>query len=561
MTSQLILGPILRYTDSQDATIWVETSDACEVKVLAAGSSFSSRTFHVEGHYYALVEITGLSPGECYAYEVTLDDEKVWPEANSGFPASVIRTLEPEAPFKLAFGSCRAAGPPETTLLGKKDESDTDALDALATRMSDESLEYWPDALLLLGDQIYADEVSPGTLEYIRSRRDTDEPPGEEVANFEEYTRLYWDSWGEPSIRWLLSTVPSAMIFDDHDVNDDWNTSEAWVDRMRKEPWWEDRIAGGFMSYWIYQHVGNLSPQELSERGLLDRVKEADDAGPLLREFAREADRDVTSFRWSFHRDFGASRLIVVDSRAGRILKEGGRRMVDDKEWAWVEEHATGDFEHLMIGTSLPLIMAPSLHHLESWNEAVCAGAWGKTAAKIGESIRQGVDLEQWPAFRESFEGFVELLRSVSAGERGPAPDSITVLSGDVHHTYLAEIDLPTPNSGSRVYQATCSPFRKSMPEFLRQLFRAAWSKKAASIPSFLARAAGVDSTKASWRLTHDEPWFENHVSILALDGPDNTLEIEKAVWKEEKDSQGTKTATLRKIFTHKLSQENPKKD
>ncbi|MGW1633884.1 hypothetical protein, partial [Streptomyces anthocyanicus] len=30
-------------------------------------------------------------------------------------------------------------------------------------------------------------------------------------------------------VRWLLSTVPSCMIFDDHDVIDDWNTSAAWL--------------------------------------------------------------------------------------------------------------------------------------------------------------------------------------------------------------------------------------------------------------------------------------------------------------------------------------------
>ena len=555
MAPRLILGPILRYTDAQDATIWVETDESCEVAVNVAGTSHTSRTFHVEGHHYALVRVSGLEPGKSYEYGVMLAGEKVWPEPGSEFPSSVIRTLDTEAPsgapFKLAFGSCRAAGPPETSLFGKRDENDTDALDALATRMRNESLEYWPDALLLLGDQIYADEVSPGTREYIRSRRNTRKPPGKEVANFEEYTRLYWDSWGEPSIRWLLSTVPSAMIFDDHDVNDDWNTSEAWVRRMRGEPWWDERIAGGFMSYWIYQHLGNLSPHELAGKEILEQVKEADDAGPLLRNFAHKADRDVTSVRWSFHRDFGDSRLIVVDSRAGRILKEGDRKMVDDKEWEWVQAQATGDFEHLLIGTSLPLIMPPALHHLESWNEAVCAGAWGKAAARVGEAIRQGVDLEQWPAFRNSFDGFVELLRSVSAGERGRAPNSITVLSGDVHHTYLAEIDLPAPNSGSSVYQATCSPLRKSMPEVLRLLFRATWTKKGTLVPRFLARAAGVDRTKANWRLVHDEPWFENHVAILTLDGPESALEIEKAVWK---NGESSKTATLRKIFTHQLS-------
>ena len=50
-----------------------------------------------------------------------------------------------------------------------------------------------------------------------------------------------FEAWSDPPIRWLLSTVPSAMIFDDHDVVDDWNTSAAWVDEMRRQDWWNWR--------------------------------------------------------------------------------------------------------------------------------------------------------------------------------------------------------------------------------------------------------------------------------------------------------------------------------
>ena len=34
---------------------------------------------------------------------------------------------------------------------------------------------------------------------------------------------------------------------------------------MRGKAWWHDRITGAFMSYWVYQHIGNLSPDELAE--------------------------------------------------------------------------------------------------------------------------------------------------------------------------------------------------------------------------------------------------------------------------------------------------------
>ena len=276
----LSLGPLLRYVGRVDATVWVETDAACEVEVLGC----RSRTFHVEGHHYALVHVSNLEPGASYEYEVTLDGEKKWPEAGSGFPPSVIRTVDREAPLKLVFGSCRISAPhePPYTLSREEDEwgLGVDALYALAMRLRGEPAEGLPDVLLLLGDQIYAHKPPFDTLGFARSRRDTNKPPGEAVASFEEYARIYWDSWGDPAIRWLLSTLPSAMIFDDHEIDDDWNISESWVEEMREQPWWDEQIIGGYASYWIYQHLGNLSPHELERNELFQKVNKADDAGP-----------------------------------------------------------------------------------------------------------------------------------------------------------------------------------------------------------------------------------------------------------------------------------------
>src|SRR5919107_855771 len=429
----LVLGPLLRYTGAHDATIWVETDGPCEVQVTVDGMGHRARTFSVEGHHYALVLIRDLEPGSYYEYSVALDGEQVWPEESYPFPPPAIRTIAPDGTLDLAFGSCRIFAPHEPPYTLKrgltKGRYGRDALYTLALKMRREPHETWPDALLLLGDQIYADEVSAGTRDFIRSRRDPDEPPGEEVADFEEYTHLYWDSWKDPAIRWLLSTVPSAMIFDDHDVNDDWNTSEAWLKRMRSKPWWEERIVGAFMSYWIYQHLGNLSPQELEEDELFNQVQEAEDATRVLREFAYRAHRTSGGTRWSYHRDFGRVRLIMMDSRAGRVLDEGERSMLDDEEWAWIEEKAGGDFDHLLLGTSLPVFLMSAMHHLEAWNEAVCRGVWGRRAAKLGESIRQLLDLEHWAAFQDSFERLAALLKSVASGERsnGKPPASVVV--------------------------------------------------------------------------------------------------------------------------------------
>ena len=137
------------------------------------------------------------------------------------------------------------------------------------------------------------------------------------------------------------------MIFDDHDVHDDWNISWLWVEEMRRKPWWEARITGAFMAYWIYQHLGNLSPPELEADTTFPQVKAEDDAGPLLRRLAHTWDRESAASRWAFYRDFGDTRLLVLDSRAARVLSDGRRQMIDDEEWDWIVEHSSGAFDHV----------------------------------------------------------------------------------------------------------------------------------------------------------------------------------------------------------------------
>src|SRR5437764_909626 len=249
----LLLGPLLRYASETEATVWVETDAPCEVEVLG----HTDHTFNVDSRHYALVCITGLKPGSINPYEVKLDGQRAWPRQTDGFPPSVIRTPGPDQRIRAIWGSCRVALPNKPPFTKTQDQSphgyESDAAHAYALRMMEQPPDRWPHLMLWLGDQIYADEASPETREFIRTRRDPRTAPHEEVADLAEYRCLYHESWSEPVIRWLLSTVPNAMIFDDHDVHDDWNTSAAWVREMRAKPWWEERIVGAFSSYWLYQ--------------------------------------------------------------------------------------------------------------------------------------------------------------------------------------------------------------------------------------------------------------------------------------------------------------------
>jgi hypothetical protein len=534
--ASLVLGPMARWASTSEATVWVEADAACELEVTPeTGEPARGRTFAIEGHHYAIVHVSGLPEDAATPYTVALDGAPVWPEPGSPFPPSTLRTHAARGTARIVFGSCRLAYPHKPPWSLRPDEHacgrELDALRAIALRMADADPGTWPHAVLLLGDQVYADEVSPETLEFIRGRRDTREPPGETIADFEEYTRLYREAWSDPPIRWLLSTVPSAMIFDDHDVIDDWNTSIDWVQDIRAKEWWDRRIAGAFMTYVLYQHWGNLPPDALEQEEIYGRVLETEDGGELLRAYALKCDREVEGARWSYCRDVGSSRIVMIDSRAGRVLTPGRRSMVDRGEFEWIAEHARGDFEHLLIGTSLPLFLAPALHYLEAWNEAVCDGAWGGVAARLGEKLRQGADLEHWAAFNDSFVAVCELLREIGAGRRGRAPESIVVLSGDVHHAYLAEIGFPKGSRvASHVWQAACSPFRNPLSKKERRGVTLGFSRSATAIARALARGAGVPDPPVRWRFQDGDPRFDNQVGTLELSGRDGLARLERAV-------------------------------
>jgi hypothetical protein len=281
---------------------------------------------------------------------------------------------------------------------------------------------------------------------------------------------------------------------------------------------------------------------------LLAEVRAAGDGIEVMRRFAGEERGIRDGARWSYCRDIGSARLIVLDSRCGRVLEEGRRSILDEPEWEWLEQHLEGDFDHLLIGTSDPVLLAPALHNAERWGEALCAGAWGAAAARWGEKLRQGADFDHWAAFGDSFDRLAKLLGRVGAGEFGPAPASITLLSGDVHHAYLAEVAFPrSAEVSSAVYQAVCSPFRNALDGKERITIQAGNSGPGAAITRAMARLAGVPADPIRWRLT-EGPYFDNQVATLLLDGRRAEIKLERTVGDPESDDRELHTSFERRL-------------
>jgi hypothetical protein len=532
VTARLLIGPVLRRVVGDRATVWVETTEPALVRVEAeGGGAGSAQTFSAYGHSYAIVVVENLAPDTASAYRVLLDDRVVWPPADSPYPESVIRTRatdDREQAVSLIFGSCREATPQAT---GRK--LPPDALDAYARRLMADPADPGrrPDLIVLLGDQVYADKTSAKVRRFLKhSRAAGTSGPEDQVVSFDEYTKLYLESWRDPEVRWLFATVPSTMIFDDHEIIDDWNTSAGWRREMAGQPWWRERISAGLASYWVYQHLGNLGPDELAADPLFQKISTAGDATDLLHDFGLSVDRPESAdntdrpYRWSFALDVGRTRLVMLDNRCNRVLTPGRREMLPAAEWGWFLDQANGDYDHLVIGSSLPWLLPPAIHHLEAWNERAADSSRPRVAA-FAEKVRRTFDLEHWAAFTRSFDALGELFRRlgegvpgerVGAGEAYAAPASISVLSGDVHHSYVARASLG-PEVHTPVHQLTCSPIHNQVPAFMRPLMRFSWSRAAAKGVRGLARSAGVRAPALRWRRLAG-PYFGNAVSTLRLD-------------------------------------------
>ena len=186
----------------------------------------------------------------------------------------------------------------------------------------------------------------------------------------------------------------------------------------------------------------------------------------------------------------------MIDSRAGRVLEEGRRSMLDEDEWEWVERALRGR------------LRPPADRHLaavaagrgDALRRGLERGGRGRSLGlgsrrESGERLRRAADLEHWPAFQESFDRLAELVRSVAAGERGPAA---SVGGGAVRRRPPR---LPRSRSPSRaasgvrshVFQAVCSPYRNPLGKHGRRVIRVGTVETLRALARALAASAGVE--------------------------------------------------------------------
>ena len=410
------------------------------------------------GHHYALVDHRRPRPG--HVHRVRGAPRR---RASAGrrrldaCPPSVIRTLG-DGPVRVLFGSCRTAAPhePPWTLELALDPTGrgVDALRAHALRDVDQTPDEWPhlarDARRSgLRRRLVADHTRAhrGT-----TRTSTDRGPATRARRTtSRSTAGCTTSRGRPTVeRWFFSVVPSAMIFDDHDMIDDWNISDSWVRRHPAAAVVERRTSSaGWCRTGSTSTSATSAPPRSEARACSPRCSSVDDGAELParrgRARARSSRRCPVGYRFSFVRELGDVALVVIDCRNGRVLDPGHRSMVDADEWAWIVEQCRADARspadrHVAAG-----VLAGRDRTTSSGGTRRCATGRGVASGSNRRTRpRRALDLEDWPAFGRSFDALGRLL-----AERRQPPTVPTrrrrsrVLSGDIHFSYHAELHFP----------------------------------------------------------------------------------------------------------------------
>jgi hypothetical protein len=227
---------------------------------------------------------------------------------------------------------------------------------------------------------------------------------GTELACLEQARRAL------PAVRRVLANIPTYMIFDDHDVTDDWNIGREWRDQVQRSPGGRRMVANALAAYWAFQGWGN-APEHFDNQFL-----EVIEAGPGDERF----DRTLWSFdRWSYHAPTDPP-MLVLDTRTQRAFDSdrGAARLIGDRELDRVRLLA--DRAGVRAPGPVILVSATPVYGLELQERRQKF-----LADKLGP---YEIDFESW---HSNLAGLCDFLRML-IDELGLR--SCVVLSGDVHY-------------------------------------------------------------------------------------------------------------------------------
>ena len=251
---------------------------------------------------------------------------------------------------------------------------------------------------------------------------------------------------GLPAVRRVLAHLPVAMIFDDHDITDDWNLSREWEETVYAHPFSRRIIGNALIAYLLGQAWGN-GPEAFPPELMADL--QAALAGPGTASHDRLIDALLRFAAWDCEWPTEPP-LILLDTRTRRWRSEStAHRPSGLLDW----EALTDLQRQLRDRPAVLMVSAAPIFGVKLIEAIQRVFTW------LGFPLL--VDAENWMAHPGTAHGILNVFRHPRT------PQNFVVLSGDVHYSFVYDVELRGRRRGPDIWQICSSGLRNTFPERL----------------------------------------------------------------------------------------------
>jgi hypothetical protein len=269
-----------------------------------------------------------------------------------------------------------------------------------------------------------------------------------------EQTRIDAFTAGLGNVARALAHLPTLMIFDDHDITDDWNLSAQWEETAYGHPFSRRIIGNALLAYMLCQGWGN-NPDAFA--ALLHKAG-ALSTSPQERHLDSRVQDDLIDDLLKFqHWHYvlpTTPAMVVIDTRTRRWRSEMNLRQPS----GLLDWEALSELQQELLDHPSAIIVSPAPIFGVKLIETV-----QRVFSWCGYPLL--VDAENWMAHRGAAQVILNIFR------HSRTPGNYVILSGDVHYSFVYEVLIRYRNAGPRIWQITSSGIKNEFPPRLLEWF------------------------------------------------------------------------------------------
>ncbi|KPH00607.1 isoleucyl-tRNA synthetase [Pseudomonas sp. RIT-PI-q] len=269
-----------------------------------------------------------------------------------------------------------------------------------------------------------------------------------------EQTRIDGFKAGLGGVARAFAHLPCLMIFDDHDITDDWNLSAQWEETAYGHPFSKRIIGNALIAYMLCQGWGN-NPDAFG--GVLEKTRLLSATGHdhYLDSDVQDAliDELLTFQHWHYVLPTSPA-LVVLDTRTRRWRSE----MTLKQPSGLLDWEALSELQQELLDHPSAIIVSPAPIFGVKLIETV-----QRVFSWCGYPLL--VDAENWMAHRGAAQVILNIFR------HSRTPGNYVVLSGDVHYSFVYEVLIRHRKAGPRIWQVTSSGIKNEFPPALLEWF------------------------------------------------------------------------------------------